>query len=213
MGPRGWVLLPLVLGGCAAEVPLTLQSSPELLAADYSAVLHRWTRKDAVYDGLDSKLFVWATFHSPDFRRVFLLRHTDVYGPGSEEANRLLLTAPDAEEHLEFFFSASTGSPEWNDFERPNSIWRVTLEGDEHERVEGRVERIKSNANLRVIYPYITDYARTYAVRFPRTAPSGAVVIGAHTREFTLRFASALGTATLTWELAPPAREPDPSAQ
>jgi hypothetical protein len=206
----------LVVGliGCATPVPLTLTPTREIKASDYDDVLQRWTRRDDVYDGLDSKLFVHATFHSPEFRRAFALRHTDVYGPGSEEASRLLLTSPEAEEQLEFFFSASTSSPPWNDFDRQDSIWRVTLEGDDHERVDGKVQRLRASANLRVIYPYITDFAKTYAVRFPRTTPSGRPIISNFTERFVLRFSSALGTANLVWNLrpssAPPPAAPEP---
>ncbi|MCK6551294.1 hypothetical protein L6R52_35995 [Myxococcota bacterium] len=205
----GAVAVLALLGACATEqYPLTLQPTRDVRADDYERVLERWTRKDEVYDGLDSKLFVWVTFHSPEFRRAFLLRHVDVYGPGSEEASRLLLTSPEAEEHLEFFFSASTGSPTWNDFDKESSIWRVTLEGEDHERVDGKVERVKATANLRVIYPYITDFSRTYAVRFPRTTPSGRPVISASSKVFTLRMSSALGTAKLEWRLEPTSKAP-----
>src|SRR5256885_11940883 len=98
---------------------------------------------------------------SPEFRRVFSLRHTEVYGPGSEET-AVLITNAEAEEQLEFFISASTSSPQWNDFDRDNSIWRVTLESEDHERVDCKVRRLRASANLRVIFPYISDYAKTY---------------------------------------------------
>jgi hypothetical protein len=204
-GAAARVVVILGLAGCAgsAAVPVALTPTHEIKASEYEEVLRRWTRGDEVYDGLESKLFVHATFHSPEFRRAFALRHTDVYGPGSEEASRLLLTSPEAEEQLEFFFSASTSSPGWNDFDRPDSIWRVTLEGDDHERVDGKVLRLRASANLRVIYPFITDYAKTYTVRFPRTTPGGRPVISNMSHKFVLRFSSALGTANLIWNLIP----------
>jgi hypothetical protein len=196
---------------CAGETPSTLSLQPnrEVTAEDYDDVLKRWTRHDTVYQGLDSKLFVHATFMSPEFRRAFALRHTEVYGPGSEET-AVLITNPEAEEQLEFFFSASTSSPQWNDFDKENSIWRVTVEGDDHERVDGKVRRIRPSANMRIIFPYISDYAKTYVVRFPRTTPSQKAVITASTREFDLKVSSALGQATLSWNLNPTAPPPKP---
>lgn len=189
----------------AAEHPsvLTLQPTREITAADYTNVLRAWTRKDEIYNRLDSKLFVWATFHSSEFRRAFGLRYTDVYGPGSEEASRLLLTNPEAEELLEFFFSASTARPQLNDFDRETTIWRITLEGDDYEPVDGKVEKIKPTANIRVIYPYVTDFARTYVVRFPRTTPSAKPLITVASKRLALRFRSAFGQATLVWNLQP----------
>ncbi len=193
------------LVGCRvmAKAPLTLQPRRELKASDYNGVLSRWTRSDKVYDTLDSILFVWATFHSPEFRRAFLVRHPNVYGPGSEEASRLLLTRPDAELFHEFFVSVSTAVPSWNDLDRENSIWRVTLEGDGVQAVQGEVQKVKTTANLRVIYPHITDFARTYSVRFPLTTEAGEAVISGASKKFTMRVTSALGQAELVWKLEP----------
>lgn len=198
-----------VLGACAApQKPISLVARDDIKPEDYDVILDQWTREDRVYQGLESKLFVFSTFHSPEFRKVFLLRHPDVYGPGSEVARRLALTAPEADEAIEFFFSASTTDAKWNDFEKENSIWRVTLTGDDGHPVDGKVVRLKTTANLRVMYPYITDFARTYAVRFPRTDAEGAPVISSATKQLKLQFASALGRARLVWDLVPVGKGP-----
>ncbi len=197
-------VLCLALLSCAGQqAPVSLQPQGELTADDYEDVLARWTRKDEVYDGLDSKLFVFATFHSPEFRKAFLLRHTSVYGKGSEEASRVMLTSGDSEESLELFFSASTSSAQWNDFDEGDSIWRITLEGDEGEKVDGKVEKLKTTANLRVIYPFINDFARTYAVRFPRITALGKPVLSNASKRMILRISSALGEAEMIWFLKP----------
>ena len=203
----GWVLML----GCAGagKEPVSLLSTTELTAQDYEEVLERWTRTDRVYDKLHSVIFADATFHSPEFRRAFLLRHQDIYGRGSEEAERLMLTSEGADEQLEFFLSAWTPDMKWNDLDDEESIWRVTLEDVRpgSEPVDGKVERIKTTANLRVIYPYITDFARTYAVRFPRATGSGDPVISSASDGFVLRIRSGLGQAALEWTLRPAARE------
>lgn len=191
----------LSLSCASVEDRVTLQSERELEPVDYRGALARWTRSDEIYSGLHSVLFVHATLHSPDFRRAFLLRHPDVYGPGSEEAGRLLLTGPEAELHHELFMSVSTSKPTWNDFQQESSIWRITLHGDDGEPVDGEVRLIKTTANLRVIYPYITDFARTYALRFPLKTVSGRPVLSPATRRLVLRIASALGEAELVWAL------------
>lgn len=187
-------------GGCASPRPLLLNSDEVLGADDYEDVLGLWSRADEVYYKLDSVLFAHATFHSSEVRRAFALEHPNVYGPGSEEARRLLLLRPDAEAAHEFFLSASTREQSWNDFDKPDSIWRITLQTDELPAVDGQVERVKTSANLRVIYPYITDFARTYSVRFPLTV-DGQPVLGPTTKVMRLSIISALGTATMTWRL------------
>ena len=188
--------------GCAGPRPLVLNSNRTLGGDDYEEVLESWTRSDEIYHDLDSVLFSHATFHSSELRRAFGLRHPNVYGPGSEEAARLALTRMDAEQSHEFFLSAATGDPSWNDFDRPDSIWRVTLQTDESQPVDGQVDRVKTSANLRIIYPFITDYAKTYRVRFP-LAKDGQALITPQTKVLRLFIISALGTAKLQWRLSP----------
>jgi len=202
--PLIFILNLLCIAGCVApRAILSLQPRSTIGSDDYERILDDWTREDRLYDGLDSKLFVHSTFHSPEFRKTFLLRHPDVYGRGSETARRLALTLPDGVEEIEFFFSAFTSDVKWNDFDQEDSIWRVVLKGDETEPVDGQVSRVKTTANLRAIYPFITDFSRTYVVRFPRTDAGGMPVISSSSRSIELRFLSALGTAELVWALKP----------
>ncbi len=200
----GWVLAALLAAGCASapEPQVSMSSRTEFAPEDYPRLLNRWSRSDEVFDGLFSVLFAHATFHSPEFRRAFLIRHPQVYGRGSEEAGRLTLTSPKAEEHLEFFMSASTSNQRWNDLDQEDSIWRVTLQSDELVPVQGKVRMIKTTANVRVFYPYITPYASTYGLTFPLTNPDGKPLIGPDTSKLTLRISSALGEAELVWRLA-----------
>lgn len=197
------LLAPLSVGCATPEDrahPLT--STVPLTPGDYDEVLHDWTRHDEVYDVLYRIAFFHVTYHSPAFRRAFLVRHPDVYGPGSEEASRLLLTSEHSEEFIEFFLSASTANQRWNDLNRTDSIWRITLKSDDGEAVDGKVERVKTTANLRAIYPYITPYANTYAVRFPRNTFTGEPVLTPSTEQLQMRVTSALGEATMTWRIA-----------
>src|SRR5437588_781229 len=73
---RGLFASMLLLNvACASEsVPLTLQPTHEIKADDYEDILKRWTRRDTVYNGLDSKLFANATFHSPEFPKTYAVR-------------------------------------------------------------------------------------------------------------------------------------------
>ena len=57
-------------------------------------VLKTWTRSAKIYQGLDSKMFVTATFHSPEFRRVFALAFPEIYGHGGNITRRELVDSP-----------------------------------------------------------------------------------------------------------------------
>ena len=206
-----WPAVALIAGSvalalsCASRppAPLSLVSTANLTADDYEWALDRWTRSDEIYDQLDSIAFAFVTFHAPEFRKAFALRHTDVYGPGSEEASRLLLIRPEAEASHEFFLSVATTENRWNDFDKPDSIWRITLRGDNVTPVAATVERIKVNANLRAIYPFISPFAKTYAVRFRLSGLDRKPVLTGQTERLVLRVASALGKADFVWTLKP----------
>jgi len=205
MKAQNYLLALLGFGFACSHQTTTLSLQPRttLSAENYPEVLANWTREDRLYDGLDSKLFVHSTFHSPEFRKTFLMRHPDVYGRGSETARRLALTHLDGVEAIEFFFSAFTSDVKWNDFDQEDSIWRVVLRSNESEPVDGEISRVKTTANLRAIYPYITDFARTYVVRFPRTDTAGTPVVSSTSHQIELKFLSALGGAKLLWRLKP----------
>jgi hypothetical protein len=203
---RATILFALALASCVGPDRLSLQPRPDLTPDDYEDVLDSWTEDDKLYDRLDSIMFVFATFHSPEFRKAFLMAHSDVYGPGSETASHLTLTDPEAEHEHEFFLSVSTSRVEWNDLDKnKESIWRVTLVGEGDEVVSGRVEKIRTTANIRAIYPYVTDFAKTYRVRFPLTTVSGKPILSSKTGQLTMRIASALGACEMIWYLEPTA--------
>jgi hypothetical protein len=206
----GWIAAFALVGAasCATgndyQGQVSLEPTQVITAADYDEVLKRWTRHAKVYDKLDTKLFCYATFHSPEFRKAFLLHHEHIYGRGSDEARRLSLAQEGAEENLEFFFSAYTPDPHWNDFDSSSSIWQITLEGDDpNARVEGTISKLKINANLRAIYPYISDFAKVYAMRFPTVTDDGRPILTGQTKHMILRIVSAIGQAQMSWEFRP----------
>lgn len=193
-----------VVGGCASQPPVVqLAPTDGITAKDYGDVLERWTRKDVIFDGLFSIMYLHASFHAPELRKAFLLRFPESYGRGSEEASRLTLSNPEAEAHWEFFLSASTPHQRHNDLARDDSIWRVTLSADDGPEVEAKVRRVALNANLRVFYPYLTPFASGYGLEFPLTTLEGTPVIGPMTTKVVLRVSSALGASELVWELDP----------
>lgn len=198
------LIVAMAVSSCAGDPrPLTLRPDPTIRPEDYEDVLERWTRKAEIYDVIQPIAYIRATLHSPEMRKAFLQRFPDVYGPGSEEARRLTLADPSAETKWAFFLSASTVKQSYNDFQRPDSIWRVTLRADDGPVVDAQVRAIPLNANLRVFYPYLTPFASGYGLEFPLTV-DGEPLIGPETRRLVLRLSSAIGETELVWELGPP---------
>ena len=121
-------LMVFALGACAAQIPRGVLHGPSrvLEPKDYDMVLNTWTRSAKIYQGLDSKMFVTATFHSPEFRRVFALAFPEIYGHGGNITRRELVDLThDIEQYLTFFVSAYTADRKWNDLAKPDSIWRL----------------------------------------------------------------------------------------
>ena len=174
-------------------------------AKDYSSVLKTWTRSTKVYGSLDTKLFIDATLHSPEFRRVFALAFPDIYGQGGEVTRRELVDLSGGiEQYVNFFISAYTAETKWNDFNQPDSIWRLTLTSNEGIVVSpAQIIQVKIDANLKAVYPHIDGFDRAYLIRFPLTDPMQRLLLKRDTQSLTLRAASALGVADLTWQLEP----------
>tara|TARA_Y100000589_G_scaffold268255_1_gene259974 strand:+ start:238 stop:825 length:588 start_codon:yes stop_codon:yes gene_type:complete len=168
-------------------------------------VLKTWTRSAKIYQGLDSKMFVTATFHSPEFRRVFALAFPEIYGHGGNITRRELVDLThDIEQYLTFFVSAYTADRKWNDLAKPDSIWRLSLEGDDDVSVSPtEIIPVKIDANLQAVYPYIGRFDKAYLVRFKLADPMNRLVIKSSSDHFKLKVVSALGKANLQWLLEP----------
>lgn len=210
---RRWLLpLALLAGAACAKPPPAVLFGPArpLTAADYGTVLRTWTRSDKVYEGLNNIMFIDVTFHAPEFRRAFAVAFPDVYGHGGQVTRRELVDLTgDVEQHHTFFVKVHTPDVDWNDLEEPDSIWRVNLVSSNEVAVPpSEIIKVKIDENLRVVYPYLGRFDQAYLVRFPLVDHEGKQVITEQTERFAMRVASAMGVATLTWDLVVPSRAP-----
>ncbi len=201
-----FILLAL-LSACKPIPPPTLFGSiSEVDDRDYDRTFAQWTRHAKLYNVLDNVLFASSTFHAPQFRRAFGLKFPDIYGHGGEVTRRELVDlSSDAETFHTFLLKAYTPDLKWNDLDRADSIWRITLTNpDQNITVQAaQISRVKIDANLKAVYGYLGDFDRAYLVRFPLIDPTDKLVIEPHTTKFVMRIASALGTTQMTWDLTP----------
>lgn len=178
--------------------------------AQFLDELETWTRHDKVYQGLDNKLFISATYHAQDFRRAFAIAFPDIYGHGGKITRRELVDMTGGvEQHHNFFIATYTPNVHWNDFSRDDSIWRMSLyskgpSGDgqgEAEVAPDAIIPLKVDENLRAVYPYVSRFDKIYLVRFPLVDAWQRPLVGSHTSEVVLRVASALGVASMRWPM------------
>ncbi|MEM6732560.1 MAG: hypothetical protein AAF658_13465 [Myxococcota bacterium] len=206
-GALGAVLTVMALStGCAKEPPpaVLFGATGDIVASDYDRVLRRWTRSDQVYSGLDHRMFVDATLHSPEFRRAFAIAWPDVYGAGGQVTRRELveLSGPAETTHT-FFVSVFTGDRDWNDLADQGSIWRLTLESGPVSVEASEITAIPVDANLRAVYSHIDRFDKCYLVRFPLADPLNRMLVDPSSTDLTMKIASAIGRAELQWQLLP----------
>lgn len=191
--------------GCASSKPpaVDFAAAPEdYRAEDYPVVYERWTRHDKVTANLESAIEVWATYKSRDYREAFVARYAEAYAMGDADRERLLQAQREAAAgEYEFMVTAQSANYRWNDLERKNSPWRVTLvdgAGREISPEELRVEKLPDLFE-REFFPVKTPFTRTYVVRFLRSAGKDEGFAGERSGRIVLRFAGPLGRTDLIW--------------
>jgi hypothetical protein len=202
-------LLPFALTAlCAcAEPQVSLQTGPrEYVPGDYQQVLNRWTRDQSlvVFQEMDRKLTVTATYESWDFRWAYVVRYAADYRLTVAQRRELLdRTLQETADAHEFYVALYGTNWRWTDLSRPTSAWIVRLIDDTgSETVPAKIESIiKPGAIERRYFPYTTIWRHAFRIRFPRQGPDGRPTIATNARWFGLRFAGAEGNEELRWEI------------
>ncbi len=192
--------------GCAAKSKVDA-------GADYFALLDSWTRVEKVYDGIEPRLILKATYKNRLFRYAYIDRYVDDYklGPRYKEAMRkkaLELSLL----YNEFVFAVHTPTESWNDFDKRNSIWKLYLEDNLGNRLTPiSIDKLDAkDPLLREFFPYIGLWSSIYIVRFPKYSESGTESIpGAGTDYLRLTVAGTMASGELEWRLSHGDKEPE----
>ena len=191
--------------GCSLKPPRVGEPPPALPDSGaeraYQEVLGRYTSHCELYATLDTRMLAAATWQAPAFREARLQRMA-LFQAWSKEllAKSLADESAEAASFLDFFFGAHLNESRYDDFDRKNSIWRISLVTPAGELAPASVERIgRSNLNLRALYPYMDDFWVAYRIRFSRLSASGAPVVPVDASSMVLRVASVLGKADFTF--------------
>lgn len=196
-------LLPftlLILTSCATKEDI--QSPRErsfwdaLFSNSYTNVFDAHTKRESVLSEFEPVMTVHATQWDSTMRDAYVQEFARQYRYSDELKKKL------AEEQLkedETFFvyilSAATREPEWNDFDRKSSMWRITLENEDGsiqldpERVEVVSQKDEKS---RYFYQQMNNFTRTYKVRFFKKELRT-------TRPLKLHITGARGFVTFTW--------------
>lgn len=195
-----WAVCLLLLSACASGRIPRIPGDPPPAVRDvdaereYQLVLEKYSSSQGVYDNLDSKLFFHATWQSPAFVEARVHREGLFKSwPAAEFEKKLGEERARLTDATEFFFAVHANDYRFDDFDRPNTMWRMVLVVGDEELAPVSVERLgRSNTEMRSYYSYLESFWVGYRVRFP----ARSLVAG---KTFRLKLASALGQAELPY--------------
>jgi hypothetical protein len=202
--PLATVALLGLLAGCTTTPPKEGERGPALkdegAEQAYQSVLARYTSRQEIYDGFDTRLFAGATLQTPAFREARVRRKAAFQSLPQPRVDELLAQErADAAQAHTFFLGTHANDYNAQDFDFKKSIWRVALVTPAGEVTPTRIVRLgRSDLEMRAYYPYTGEFWVGYEVRFPLTFANGQPVIPPGTEQVTLRLASSLGKADLT---------------
>lgn len=190
-------VLIFTTGGCAGKT--------ETLKKDYAGELGAQTRSTKIYEGLESRLYISATYKNPDFVRAYVDRYAEGYQLEQSIKDTMLERGIEASEmYNEFFVAVFTPEDSWNSFVGPGAIWKFYLEDDGGSRlVPVSVSRVDgSDPLIRDFFPYFDPWSYGYILKFPKYTETGTEPIpGAETKSIKLKVTGILGKGELEWKL------------
>ena len=200
------VALSTGVAACGGVKPVSLREGPrEYVAADYDALLKRWSRGERLYSlqGVDDVLSVNSTFEAWEFRWAYVIRYAEDYRLTIEQRRDLLANAlEDARHHHQFYIALYGNKPRESDLTNPSPAWVVRLVDDKgHVTAPEEIIAIKKPGVLeRTYFPYTSPWRSAFRVRFPTATPSGPTIAN-DASMVALRFSGPLGNLELSWPL------------
>ena len=171
---------------------------------NYFSIFNRWTRSVRVYEDLDTRIYVSATYRVSALRRAYVEEYAERYLLSEDLKEGLLRKEMEEAEGVnEFFLAVFTPDERWNDLDREDSVWSLYLVDDRGRRLLPiSIRRIREeDPVIREFYPSLDLWSFGYMVRFPAYTEDGEPFPGPDTRSVTLIITGALGRAELTWSM------------
>jgi hypothetical protein len=184
------------------------------LEGEYGASLKKWTRKVALYSGLETRAFVRLIYLSPQFVEGQAKQLSAMRAELPDAAAATLQKLREDNSKPSFFAVVYIPDRTANDWQHKDTIWRLALNVGLGEQSTWKVQRyeVPFNAELRALYPYLDDYSVAYRIQFPDPVPPpsapGAPPVNFTFNEVTVKISSALGKMQFHWRLDGGPEEP-----
>jgi hypothetical protein len=208
-GPGLFRLLALagLVGGCAASTPRYVDFSEgnrTFRSEDYEPVFTRWSRHaKAVVVHQGTVIETWAVYKSWEFRQAYVEHYAKIYSLQDAERAALFNAQREASRQTyEFHVAVQMTNYKWNDLDKANSPWRISLvDGAGAEIAPRKVEMLKRPELYETqFFPNRTEFSHTYLIRFTRADAESSGFAGPASGRITLRIASPLAKNELVWE-------------
>jgi hypothetical protein len=207
--PSRWIAAAtvIVLAQACSGGPGRVSLSPpsgKISHEDYDKFRGRWTRGTKIIKQLDTTLHLHATLFAPEFSAAYVARRTHTFKlPADKRAELSARLRKEWSESYPFFLAAATMDYDWNNFDRKDPTWSLSLINDKGEQVspvEVKVER-EITPIIVDLFPFVGRFHRVYWVRFPKTLPDGRPLLRDEIRRLSIRCAGPLGRAELVWQV------------
>jgi hypothetical protein len=205
------LLAAVAFSGCthavATSKPVDFSAAKhDYRSSDYPVVFQNWTRHARLVQEVGTVIEAWGTYKSWDFRQAYIAKYSEVYDLPDHDVSELLQEQLEASRNsFDFHIAAQTTNDRWNDLERKNSPWRVTLLDDDGTELSPSAIRVVKLPELyeTQFFPDRTEFTRSYEISFTR--PSGGQPFApAGNKQLTLRIAGPMGRIELVWEAKSP---------
>lgn len=186
---------------------LSMRPTPRAFTSrDYERVYDDWTREadDFAFGRLEDILNVTATFESWEFRWAYVVRYANDHGLDTDARDEMLRASlADAQENHRFFITLAGNDFRESDLTGDYSAWRVMLVDEQGKRTAPvEMEKLRRpTAADKTYFPSISSFRHAFRITFPTRRPDGSPTIPENARTIVLRFAGALGTVDLKWDV------------
>ncbi|MCY1021998.1 hypothetical protein [Pyxidicoccus sp. MSG2] len=198
------VTLLALLAGCVTTPPTVGPAAPALedeqAEEAYQTILAKYSGRQEIYNGFETRVFVGATLQTLAFREARVRRRAAFQVLPANKVEQLLAEErAQAEQVHEFFLGVHLNDYRYGGFDLKTSIWRLALVTPAGEVTPTSIIRVgRTNLDTRAYYPYTDVFWVGWKLQFPTTLSNGQPVIPPGTKQVTLRMASALGKAEMT---------------
>lgn len=171
----------------------------ESISKEYLNILNTWTRDETVYSQFETRVHIVATYKNREFNKAYLSEYSRIHSLTEQERGKKEEILTDiSSDFTEFLFYAYTPEKEPNDFDKPDSIWKIFLLDEKGNRMYPvEVRKIKKiTPVIEEFYPYVKRYYGVfYSLKFFPPPEEG------NARHLRLVFASVLGRVKLEWKM------------